>query len=94
MKKQNLMRSLFMAALLFGGIFIAGAANNVYAQTGGMIGSGTATGGLIGSGTRTEEGTGNGSNGVTGQTMGSGGRIMEPDSTTIFSLRSFWELFF
>lgn len=94
MKKQKLMRNLFMAALLFGGIFIVGSESNVYAQDGGgTIGSGTIAGGLIGSGTRTGEGNGNGSTEIGGQTVGSGGRIMEPDTATTFFWQSVWRLF-
>lgn len=101
------MRNLFMAVLLFGGIFIAGAGSNVYAEDGGMLGSGTRSdnggyygsgydngGGTIGSGTRTGEDNGTGSAGAVSQTVGSGGRIAEPESTTRFSLGSFWEFFF
>ena len=51
MKKQNLIRKFFIIAVLACGLF--GAANGVYADGGGTIGSGTRSG-YFGSGLRAE----------------------------------------
>jgi hypothetical protein len=77
MKKQKSVRNLLMTALLFGGIFVFGAGNNVYAQDGGALGSGCCSkdgGGTIGSGTRTQSGgvIGSGTRTEDGGTIGSG----------------------
>jgi len=84
MKKQKLVRSLLMTALLFGGIFVFGAVNNVYAQDTGALGSGCCSkdgGGTIGSGTRTEDGgvIGSGTRIEDGGTIGSGVGFTEDD---------------
>lgn len=67
MKKRNIVRNLLMVALLLGGIFVAGAENRTFAQTGddtGALGSGCCSsssasmsgGGSLGSGTLTANG--------------------------------------
>lgn len=105
MKKQKLKRNLLMAAMLFGAILIGGAESNVYAQNGGLIGSGNDNGyygsgyrdnggGTLGSGTRTEEENPPSSpedNGVIAS--GSNSRA-EAGGMQIFSWRSIRELFF
>jgi hypothetical protein len=82
MKKQNTVRALLLAALLVG-VFVA-AGNDVYAQSGGMIGSGTRSqymgsggrdGQILGSGTRTTEDDG----GVIGSGTVTGGAGTEDD---------------
>jgi hypothetical protein len=85
MKKQNTVRSLLMIALLIG--FFVAAGNDIYAQSGGMIGSGTRSqvmgsggrsdGGMLGSGTLTEE--------EGGGTIGSGTVAPEDDGGVIGS---------
>lgn len=104
MKKQKLVRSLLMTALLFGGIFMFGAGNNVYAQDTGALGSGCCSkgGGTIGSGTRTDDGgvIGSGTRfteddgGLVGSGVGRGGLVGSTGGRSEFSWESIWELFF
>jgi hypothetical protein len=93
-----------MTAVLFGGIFVFGAGNNVYGQDtgalgsgccskegGGTIGSGTRAddGGVIGSGTRTED-----DGGYIGSGVGRDGLVGAIGGRSASSWESLWELFF